>query len=441
MTTAVQVQYRRGTATQVAAFTGAQGELVIDTTNNRVVVQDGSTIGGWPAARAVDLPIISRTAIADANYTALTTDRNVAYTTLSAARTISLPAAASFPIGVRLTVLDESGLASGTLSVSLAANGTDQIDGAANVVINSAYGYVALESNGSNKWTIVDQTASNLVGVGIGTAIDPNNVLSVTGLSALFSSTTNFNVTVNKGGSGGNAADTASFIFEDGFSGRAQIGLCGDDNFRFKVSSNGSTWSNPLTIIASNGNVGIGTETNPQVPLVVSQNATTGISAADGSALAVIGANTANASLTLVAYGGNCVTTVLRADGTAASPTALAAGDIINVIGAGGYNGSAFTAGNRARVVFYAEPSASNWTTADNGTEIGLETMKSGTTTRQEVLRLLNGYNVKFSNAASWTANGATAASLGSTSPGNATPQEWLTIVDSGGTTRYIPCF
>ena len=32
MTTAVQVQYRRGTASQVTAFTGAQGELVIDTT-------------------------------------------------------------------------------------------------------------------------------------------------------------------------------------------------------------------------------------------------------------------------------------------------------------------------------------------------------------------------------------------------------------------------
>jgi hypothetical protein len=51
MTTAVQVQYRRGTASQVASFAGAQGEMVIDTTNNRVVVQDGATSGGWPAAK------------------------------------------------------------------------------------------------------------------------------------------------------------------------------------------------------------------------------------------------------------------------------------------------------------------------------------------------------------------------------------------------------
>jgi len=55
MTTAVQVQYRRGTASQVASFTGAQGELVVDTTNNRVVVQDGVTAGGYPAAKLTDI--------------------------------------------------------------------------------------------------------------------------------------------------------------------------------------------------------------------------------------------------------------------------------------------------------------------------------------------------------------------------------------------------
>ena len=54
MTTAVQVQYRRGTSSQVAAFTGAAGEMVVDTTDNRVVVQDGSTAGGWPAAKLND---------------------------------------------------------------------------------------------------------------------------------------------------------------------------------------------------------------------------------------------------------------------------------------------------------------------------------------------------------------------------------------------------
>jgi len=47
-----QLQLRRGTASQVNAFIGAQGEAVMDTTNNRLVINDGSTAGGHPAAHA-----------------------------------------------------------------------------------------------------------------------------------------------------------------------------------------------------------------------------------------------------------------------------------------------------------------------------------------------------------------------------------------------------
>jgi hypothetical protein len=46
-----QLQLRRGTAAQVAVFTGAQGEVVVDTTNNRLVLQDGATAGGIPIAK------------------------------------------------------------------------------------------------------------------------------------------------------------------------------------------------------------------------------------------------------------------------------------------------------------------------------------------------------------------------------------------------------
>lgn len=50
MTTATQVQLRRGTATQVAAFTGAEGEVTPDLTNRRLVLHDGVTPGGAPQA-------------------------------------------------------------------------------------------------------------------------------------------------------------------------------------------------------------------------------------------------------------------------------------------------------------------------------------------------------------------------------------------------------
>jgi len=50
MTTASQLQLRRGTAAQVAAFTGAAGEVTPDTTNNRLILHDGTTAGGHPQA-------------------------------------------------------------------------------------------------------------------------------------------------------------------------------------------------------------------------------------------------------------------------------------------------------------------------------------------------------------------------------------------------------
>jgi hypothetical protein len=54
----VQVQLRRDTAANIAAAAaGAQGEPWVDTTNNRIIVNDGSTVGGWPAAKLSEVPV------------------------------------------------------------------------------------------------------------------------------------------------------------------------------------------------------------------------------------------------------------------------------------------------------------------------------------------------------------------------------------------------
>ena len=37
------------------------------------------------------------------------------------------------------------------------AAGTDTIDGAVSAVVNQAYGFIGLESNGAGQWTIIDQ--------------------------------------------------------------------------------------------------------------------------------------------------------------------------------------------------------------------------------------------------------------------------------------------
>lgn len=47
---ATQVQLRRGSTAQHSSFTGAAGEVTVDTDKDTAVVHDGSTAGGFPVA-------------------------------------------------------------------------------------------------------------------------------------------------------------------------------------------------------------------------------------------------------------------------------------------------------------------------------------------------------------------------------------------------------
>lgn len=47
---AVQIQFRRGNTAQHSVFTGAVGEVTVDTDKDILVVHDGSTVGGFPLA-------------------------------------------------------------------------------------------------------------------------------------------------------------------------------------------------------------------------------------------------------------------------------------------------------------------------------------------------------------------------------------------------------
>lgn len=52
---AKRVQLRRGTTTEHNTFTGAVGEVTVDTTNKTLRVHDGSTVGGTPLLKANQL--------------------------------------------------------------------------------------------------------------------------------------------------------------------------------------------------------------------------------------------------------------------------------------------------------------------------------------------------------------------------------------------------
>lgn len=102
---------------------------------------------------------------------------------------------------------------------------------------------------------------------GVNADADAVNRLAVRSNAVLFDA-----VDAAEGGSGDaqvkvnkeTAAGAASHIFQTGFSGRAEFGLTGDDDFHLKVSPDGAAWTEALTVARSTGevyfpnNVGIG---------------------------------------------------------------------------------------------------------------------------------------------------------------------------------------
>jgi hypothetical protein len=47
------------------------------------------------------------------------------------------------------------------------------------------------------------------------------------------------------------ASNTASLLFQSNWSGRAEIGLTGDDSLHFKISADGSNWTEALIVDSS----------------------------------------------------------------------------------------------------------------------------------------------------------------------------------------------
>jgi hypothetical protein len=96
----------------------------------------------------------------------------------------------------------------------------------------------------------------NLSLLGIGTTADATNPVNAKLNNALWVAKT-----VAEGGDGNlryklskeSAAKTLSFLFQDNYSGRAEIGLTGDDDFHFKVSADGSAWIDALLFDKTTG--------------------------------------------------------------------------------------------------------------------------------------------------------------------------------------------
>lgn len=88
--------------------------------------------------------------------------------------------------------------------------------------------------------------------VGINATADTSNRLAVASPNTLFSHDgSDHRLKINKAA----ATNTASVLFQTAFSGRAEFGLAGDDDWHVKVSPDGSTWYEALVVDRTNGRV------------------------------------------------------------------------------------------------------------------------------------------------------------------------------------------
>lgn len=110
--------------------------------------------------------------------------------------------------------------------------------------------------------------------IGINATADETNRLAVASPASLFSNVGNgHQLKINKAA----PTDTASLLFQTAWSGRAEMGLAGNDDFSIKVSPDGNSWQTGLQISPQ------GAVTMPATPLVRASLDGGTISPANGS--------------------------------------------------------------------------------------------------------------------------------------------------------------
>lgn len=91
---------------------------------------------------------------------------------------------------------------------------------------------------------------ANMARLGIGTTADATNRLAVSSPAVLLNHAgAGMQAKLNKNAAG----DTVSLLYQTNWSGRAEMGLAGDDDFRIKVSADGSTWRDAVQVDRNTG--------------------------------------------------------------------------------------------------------------------------------------------------------------------------------------------
>lgn len=109
-------------------------------------------------------------------------------------------------------------------------------------------------------WVAVAATGSGLPQLGVNTSADGTNRLAVAAAATLLTHDgAGHQLKLNKAAGG----DTASLLFQSNWSGRAEMGLMGDNHWRIKVSPDGAGWTDAITIDATTAQIDIAGSLRP----------------------------------------------------------------------------------------------------------------------------------------------------------------------------------
>lgn len=207
----------------------------------------------------------------------------------------------------------------------------------------------------------VGGAASGAATFGVNATADATNRLSVKSDAALLS---HDDVTPGSGDARqiinkASGANTASVVFQNGFSGRAEFGLAGTDDFSLKVSADGATWKSAIVIDADEANVGVGGAPSSARLTIVGEP---GFAGAD----LVLEKEDYAGFQNFDVYSGTSIYyapyfQMRRARGTIASPSAVADGDWVGGVSIGVYAPSgAFVTRARMQAIVNGAPSGSS---------------------------------------------------------------------------------
>lgn len=138
------------------------------------------------------------------------------------------------------------------------------------------------------------------------------------------------------------AGRTGGVVFQTSYSGRAEIGLLGDESLRFKLSADGAAWSQALVFDAASGKARFGSELSTPGWSTSDPHVTIGASGVTTPLLAMQLCNDSSVGAQIRYF---------RSRGAATAPAALQSGDVIGVFNYFGFDGASYLVTSSFRAV------------------------------------------------------------------------------------------